>query len=179
MASELVKVDGLKELNALLSQLPIRIEKNIMRTAITAAARVVRDKAKELAPVDSGKLRRSIRVGSSRVRGGKAQVNVYSGEWYSHFLEFGTASYYTGKGKSAGKPYSIPKKTRGGRISRNKKALAFGNGIVVNNVTHPGIKPRPFMRPAFDRGSAPAIEAFRQNVANRLQSEVAKLWRPK
>lgn len=176
MASELVNVAGLKELNDMLQQLPVRVEKNIMRTAIGAASRVVRDRAKELAPVDSGQLRKSIRSGSTRVRAGSAQVTVSAGAWYARFLEFGTASFYTGDGKTVGKPYKIPKRSRTGKVSRNKKALAFsGGGVVVNNVTHPGVRPKPFMRPAFDQATAPAIEAFRQHVIARLAKEVAKL----
>lgn len=176
MANEAFRVDGLKELNAMLQQLPLRVEKNIMRTAIGAASRVVRDKAKELAPADSGQLRRSIRSGSTRVRRGKAQVAVTAAAWYARFLEFGTASFYIGSGKTVGKPYSIPKRSRTGKVSRKKKALSFNGGdVAVNNVLHPGVRPQPFMRPAFDQSTGPAIEAFRQHVIARLAKEVGKL----
>ena len=54
MANEQFQVQGLKELHTMLQQLPVRIEKNIMRGAIRAGANVYRDAARQAAPVDDG-----------------------------------------------------------------------------------------------------------------------------
>lgn len=61
MAAE-IKITGLKELQAKLAELPSRVSKKIAREGLTKGARIVRDRAKELVPVDDGDLRKSIKV---------------------------------------------------------------------------------------------------------------------
>lgn len=169
MANKPFEVQGLSELRTMLQQLPVRIERNIMRGALRAGANVIRDSARLAAPVDDGLLRKSIKTGSSKVRFNNVIVSVETKLFYARMIEFGTASFYTGQGRSVKKPYRIPK-AKGKRI---KKALAFGN-VIVNNVTHPGIKPQPFMRKAFDSSKEKAIENFRAFVSSRLAAEAAK-----
>lgn len=172
MANESFNVQGLKELHQMLQELPVRIEKNIMRGAIRAGANVYRDAARLAAPVDDGTLKKSIKTGSTNVKKGNVVVNVGTDLYYARMIEFGTASFYTGTGRTVGKPYKIPKKVKGKR--RLKKALNFGN-VIVNNVTHPGIKPQPFMRRAFDGASDQAVSTFAQYVSTRLAKEIGKI----
>lgn len=175
MANESFQVQGLKELHAMLQELPVRIERNIMRGAIRAGANVFRDAARQAAPVDDGTLKRSIKTASSKVTKGKVTVNVGTDLYYARMVEFGTASFYTGKGRSVGKPYKIPKTSKTGKISkRTKRAIKFGN-IIRNNAVHPGIRPKPFMRPAFDTASDGAVAKFAEYVAARLDKEIGKL----
>jgi HK97 gp10 family phage protein len=174
MANEF-QVQGLKELHQMLQQLPVRIERNIMRGAIRAGANVYRDAAKLAAPVDDGILKRSIKTGSTNVKKGRVVVTVGTDLYYARMVEFGTASFYTGTGRSVGKPYKIPKTSKSGKISkRKKKAVKFGN-VIVNNVTHPGIRPQPFMRKAFDGASDKAVSTFAQYVSTRLAAEIRKI----
>lgn len=174
MASENFNVQGLKELQNMLEQLPIRIEKNIMRGALRAGANVMRNAARQEAPVDDGKLKKSIKTSSPNIKKGDVTVKVETDLYYARMIEFGTASYYTGNGRTVGKPYKIPKTSKTGKVSKRlKKALSF-NGVIVNNVTHPGIKPQPFMRRAFDGSSSEAVAAFAQYVATRLDKEIKK-----
>ena len=175
MANEQFQVHGLKELHKMLQELPLRIERNIMRGAIRAGANIYRDAARQAAPVDDGLLKRSIKTGSTNIKKGRVVVNVGTDLYYARMIEFGTASYYTGTGKSVGKPYKIPKTSKSGKVTKRlKKALKFGN-VIVNSVTHPGIKPQPFMRRAFDGASDQAVATFAQYVATRLDKEVRKI----
>ena len=175
MANEAFNVRGLKELHQMLQQLPVRIERNIMRGAIRAGANVFRDAARQAAPVDDGRLKRSIKTSSTNVKRGKVTVNVGSDLFYARMVEFGTASYYTGNGRTVGAPYFIPKRDKSGKASkRKKKAVKFGN-VIVNNVKHPGIKPRPFMRRALDSSSQSAIATFADYVRVRLAAEIRKI----
>jgi HK97 gp10 family phage protein len=175
MANEQFQVHGLKELHQMLQELPLRIERNIMRGAIRAGANIYRDAARQAAPVDDGLLKRSIKTGSTNIKKGRVVVNVGTDLYYARMIEFGTASYYTGTGKSVGKPYKIPKTSKSGKVTKRlKKALKFGN-VIVNSVTHPGIKPQPFMRRAFDGASDQAVATFAQYVATRLDKEVRKI----
>jgi HK97 gp10 family phage protein len=172
MANEFFQVQGLKELHQMLQELPVRIEKNIMRGAIRAGANVYRDAARQAAPVDDGILKRSIKTGSTNVKKGRVVVNVGTDLYYARMVEFGTASFYTGTGRSVGKPYKIPKLTKGKR--RLKKALNFG-GVMRNSAVHPGIRPQPFMRRAFDGASDQAVATFAQYVSTRLAKEIGKI----
>lgn len=174
MANEF-QVQGLKELHNMLQQLPVRIERNIMRGAIRAGANVYRDAARLAAPVDDGLLKRSIKTGSTNVKRGKVVVNIGTDLYYARMVEFGTASFYTGTGRSVKKPYKIPKTSKSGKTTKRlKKALKFGN-VIVNSVTHPGIRPQPFMRKAFDGASDQAVSTFAQYISTRLAAEIRKI----
>lgn len=166
-----IPVQGLAELDALLKTLPVKVEANVLRGAVRAGQKIVADKAKALVPKDSGDLARSIRVSTNRkaAKRGYVRADVVAGNataWYANLIEQGTGSHYTGSGRSKRKPYLIkPKKQPG--------ALLFG-GKVRETVTHPGIKPQPFMRPAAELLDGPALEAFAAYVRKRLPVELAK-----
>lgn len=115
-----VKIDGLKDLERYLKQLPEEIQKRPLRSAVSAGAKVILDEAKSRVPVDTGNLRKSLYRYRSRrdspkgketflvgVRKGKAQyantaynrrkgrvgkTYITQGEaYYWRFLEFGTS----------------------------------------------------------------------------------------
>ena len=173
-----VEVTGLKELDALLKTLPARIEGNVMRGGMRASLKVIGDVAKtNLAAngtIKTGNLQKSIRIGFKRksetgygwMRGRLSAGNKDA--WYAHFIEFGTASFYTGHGKTVGKPYEIHPK--------NHKSLFFA-GVMREVIVHPGIHPKPFMRPALDQASGKAITTFADYLRVRLPRELAKAGR--
>lgn len=166
-----VPVQGLAELDRLLKTLPVKIEANILRGALRAGQKVVADKARALVPRDSGDLARSIRVRNDRkaARRSYVRADVVAGNataWYAHLIEQGTASHYTGTGRSVRKPYQIKPRQQPG-------ALLFG-GKLRETITHPGIRPQPFMRPASQLLDGPAIDAFAAYVRARLPKELAK-----
>jgi HK97 gp10 family phage protein len=185
-----VSIAGLKELNTLLQELPVRMERNIMQSGIRAAGNIFRDRARANAPVENGILRKAIKNAvktkygittstiyidrvtryTVRVGSGANKATRSSTAFYAHFIEFGTGSFYQGKGsRSKRKPYVIPKP------GRDKKRLTLPDGGVRTSVEHPGIRPQPFMRPAFDGGQNQALETFRQYIFDRLPNEIAKL----
>jgi len=173
-----VEVTGLKELDALLKTLPAKIEGNVMRGGMRASLKVIGDVAKtNLAAngtIKTGNLQKSIRIGFKRksetgygwIRGRLTAGNKDA--WYAHFIEFGTASFYTGQGKTVGKPYEIHPK--------NHKSLFFA-GVMREVIVHPGIHPKPFMRPALDQASGKAITTFADYLRVRLPKELAKAAR--
>lgn len=155
-----VKIEGLAELDKLLKQLPAKIEGNIVRSGLNASARVIRDAARLKAPVEDGELKKSIRVSSKIDRKtGTITARIVAGNnkaFYAHFIEYGTASYYTGTGKSVRRPYKI----------KGPVKISFG---VFESIDHPGVKPQPFMRPAFDENTDQALEAFKKQIVKRLE----------
>jgi HK97 gp10 family phage protein len=184
MATTTKGISGLAELDALLKQLPAKIEANIMRGALRAGQSVIMAEAKARVPVDQGDLKKSIRItqrGKSK-KFGWVRLHLVAGgkkAHTAHWVEYGTASHYTGNGRTVGKPYIIKAKDSQGRQLGNKmKRAALRIGAkMVDQVTHPGIKPRPFMRPAFDRAQGAAIDATVQYIRTRLPKEIAKAKR--
>jgi HK97 gp10 family phage protein len=176
-----IGIEGLAELNAKLQTLSVKIERNVMRGALRAGQKVVLDEARASAPKDTGALAKSIRIRPGRkLKKGVVQSNVVAGDktaWYAHLIEFGTGSFYEGTGgKSVRRPYVIKAKNAAGEeasTGAKRRSLRIG-GSFVSQVTHPGIKPQPFMRPAAEALQGPAIEAFSEYVRKRLPIELEK-----
>lgn len=151
MADDQAIIGG-RELDALLQSLPVKVERNILRAALRAGAAEFRKVARQNVPVDEGDLRASIRV-TTRTKRGTIYASVKAGgkkapHW--HWVEFGTAKHKI-----------KPKK---------QQALSFG-GNVAGEVDHPGSKPKPYMRPAFDAGQRAALAAVAGKIRERLTAE--------
>lgn len=168
---EIVSIAGGKQLAEFLSKLPPRIERNIMRAALRAGARVIANEAKKNVPVKMGALKRSIRTDSTRVKGGvqaTAKAGGRSGgrakdksAFYAQFVEYGTAAHMIKAGEK-------------------KKRLVFiardGNRVSTTKVNHPGATAKPFMRPAFDAKGGEAVNAVAKAIRERLtQSHLHKV----
>lgn len=176
MAEIIVK--GLDELQRRLDTLPATMERKIMRGALSAGARVIRNKARTYIRDRSGKLARSLRV-SSVARGGKVTARVVAGGrtrlgevLYAMWVEYGTQPHYISV-RESDKPVNPRLSARSGNIVRasmrtiNRGALRFGNTF-ADAVHHPGSRPRPFMRPALDSSHGEAIKAVAEYVKTRL-----------
>lgn len=167
MANSLVSIKGLKELDAMLKQLPANIERNVLRGGLRAGIKVFKDSAVELLPADYTALIKSLKIKTSG-RNGIAMAKLIAGNkdaYYAHWLEYGTASYYTGTGRTVGAPYAIR--------PRRSKVLA-DNGKYSAMVIHPGIKPLFFMRRSFDQHYEQAISAMRTYMTVRIEKELVK-----
>ena len=156
MASS-VEIRGLAELNKALQELPAKVERNVLRGGLRAGAKVLEDAARAHVPVKRGDLHKSIRV-SMRVssKTGTVRAQVKAGDkkaWYAHLVEFGTARHWI-------KP-------------KSRKSL-FIAGLMKEVVDHPGARPRPFMRPAFDGKWRAAIDAMADYIRTRLPKEFRK-----
>ena len=165
-----VSVSGLSQLNDILNSLPEKIERNIVRAALRAGLKEMKQEAEARVPVKSGALRESLKV-KTKINQGRPIAALTAGNkkaWYAHLVEFGTGSNYTGSGKSVGGPYKIKGKNGG--------ALFFaGSAHPVKSVIHPGAKAQPFMRPAFDAGNRAGLEAFVATIRRRLTKQGIEL----
>ena len=118
MAGEVVRIEGLDELKRKLSEVPKAMRKRVLRTALAAGAREVRDVAKRNAPVMTlgtslkapyrkpGTVKQAIRVRTSKADRRAGDVGVFvnvrpakagqrgaknpNDPFYWRFLEFGT-----------------------------------------------------------------------------------------
>ena len=164
MAATDIFVEGLAQLQKILDTMPARIEKNILRTALLQGANVLKDEAKKVAPTPG--IANSIRVKRQKTNPGKVSylAGVYKtpDSFYAGFLEYGTASYYEGRGRTVGQPYEIKPK--------NKKALKIGSNFRAYSSSK-GVRPQPFMRPMLDKNYNKALNAFRMAAILRIQME--------
>lgn len=157
-----LKINGLQALDQALSELPLKVERNIVRGMLRAAAAVIVGQAKQRVPVRSGRLAKSIRARSG-LRNGRPQAQVRVGgtgkgaAWYAHLVEFGAA------------PHDIK--------PRSRKSL-FLAGLAREIVHHPGATAHPFMRPAMDASHLAAAEAAAAYARKRLTKEGINLPEP-
>lgn len=168
-------VKGLSELQRVLDTLPAAIERNIMRGALRAGAKVFERSAKARAPVAPptdvnrrlyggrrGLLRDSVRV-SVRARAGRLLARVIAGGK----AKGGGIAYYAGWVEKGTKPHTI--------TAKRAKALVVGGSSgrawSAHSVQHPGARPNPFMTPAFDESHQQALVAVREYIRNRLATK--------
>ena len=143
-------VKGLAELQKFLDDLAPKMEKNVMRGALRAGMKVVLPVAQQNIHSVSGELAAGLKLGTN-ARGGKvtASIKAKGTHWYiAKFVEYGTAAHVIS--------------------GRNGGWLRLQDGRFVKSVQHPGISPRPFMRPALDQMSGAAVLAAGEYIKKRL-----------
>lgn len=151
-----VKVEGLRELDKALSELPKATGRNVLRRAGRKALEPIVEDARGMAPSDTGRLREEMTVSTrlskrqaalhrKMVKDSKASIEMFAGAGYSrvaHLLEFGTAQRFHKSGKSTG-----------------------------------AVSPRPFMRPAWDAGKEKVLETFKTELWTEISKAAARLAR--
>lgn len=147
-----VRVKGMRELNQFLQQLPVKLERNVLRGALRAGAKPVQEQAKRDAPRDTGKLAEGIKIGT-KAKGGRVVANVKLTGPHAHigrWLEYGVAAH---------------------QITASTGGWLFFGGNFAKAVQHPGIPARPFMRPALDSQAQAAVVAAAQYMKRRLEEK--------
>lgn len=180
------QINGLKELHQALQKLPANIERNVLASAINQGTNVILKQTRLMAPTQDIRKQLASRVLKAKrgevireiyIKSPRDKRNKKNGEnpekapkdlFYAKFFEFGTASYYSGKGRTVGGPYQIPKKP--GRLLINGKYF-------MGPIKHPGVKPRPFLRPSLDLKSQEAIKAMAAVIRLRLPMETGQAER--
>ena len=117
------------------------------RSELETAARQVVNRAKALAPVDTGRLRASIRIEGRRTLALRTVYTVGSDVEYAAMVNDGT------------RPHVIR--------SRTKQVLRFqvgGRVVFARVVNHPGTKARPFLDRALREVAAQRGYSFRSNA---------------
>ena len=177
MADERTIIGGRQLLDAL-QQLPVKIERNVMRAALRAGANVIRNEARDNVPVRLGALRKSIRV-STGSKNGRVWATIKAGSkeaYYWRWVEFGTKPHLI-KVQEDEKPINSRLTAKRGQLTRvsmrtiNRNALKIGSNFVGPTVSHPGAQPHPFMRPALDAKGNAAVDAVVAKIAERLMKE--------
>lgn len=148
MAETRVQLTGFKELADALRELGPRVARNGLRAAVSAGAAVVRNEARNLAPVRTGEMKKDIQM--KRERDIKGQFSAK----YSVYVRSGK------KSRLAGKARNIDKDSWYWRL------VEFGTSKMTA---------QPFMRPAFEKQKEAAIEAMREKLDERIQKAAQEL----
>ncbi len=150
--SDLRHVKGLAELEKYLEQVPVKMEKNVMRGALRVGMQPVAAAAKTNIHSVSGELAAGLKI-RTRAKGSIVMARlVAAGRHYfvAKWVEFGTAAH------------DIAAKDGGW--------LLFG-GQFVRSVWHPGARPHPFLRPALDGNATAAVVAAAEYIKKRLATK--------
>lgn len=153
-----IHIDGFEAIAKKLQELPQKLEKNILRSALNAGAKVYADELKATVPKDSGDLKRTIRV-SSRIRKDKKGIESVAkvgdrdkGVFYAHMVEFGTNAHAINAKRAPNLSFKI-----GGKWIKTKQVL------------HTGTSARPFIRTAYDNKADEAVQAISSKIRDRLK----------
>lgn len=173
-----IRVKGLDELQKFLDQLPAKMEANIMRGALRAGTKVIKNKAALNINNQSGDLAGGLRI-STRIKDGIVKsvlaargIAGYRAMW----VEYGTKPHLISVQEDEKKiNYRLSAK-RGRKVLEsmttvNRRVLQIGGNFVGPVIQHPGSKPHPFLRPALDSGANEAIIATAEYIKIRLEKK--------
>jgi len=185
MSTATLKVAGFDAIRNGLLQLPDRLATNSLASAVNAGAAVIRDAARDKAPLYTGDvsqghpppgtLRRSIIVKAIRelstyysktafvtVRRGKKYAkqgkkgNLSQDAFYWRWVEFGH--------------YYAPREA--GSRKATMRAVRAGGRMVAGSFF---VAAQPFMRPAYDAKKSAAVDAIKQRLLERIQQHAAEM----
>ena len=146
-------VKGLRELNEFLQQLPVKIERNVLRGALRSGMKVVLPLSPSKIHSVSGELAKGLKIGT-RARGGKVTSNLKATGPHrsiAHLVEYGT------------KAHTITPKSEKGWLSFL--------GVFAKKIEHPGARSKPFLRPALDAQAQAAVIAAGEYIKSRLETK--------
>lgn len=173
MATETLKVEGFKELEAALKELPTATGRNTIRRALTRAADPIVKAAQSNAPArpGSGVLKKSILV--TKVKFSKGEAGKAA---YAQALKQGKTRVEAREAllEANSENASGDEVTSGIAIIGVDKA-AFYAHFVEFGTSHS--TPRPFMRPAWESGKIQAAESIKDILKEEIDKAVARIAR--
>ena len=158
--AEAFAVQGFKELNKALDDLPRNLQRRAVNKGVRAGAALVRDRAKLNVPVRSGALRRNIKIKARRRRDrGIVQYDVG--------VEFGKRNLSAARKKRGEDPYYWYFQEFGYRaVGRAKAKGRKGRERRKNNARK--IPGKRFMRNAFGSTRNAVVNKIRDELANEI-----------
>ncbi len=173
-----IHVKGLEDLQKFLDTLPAKVEANIIRGALRAGLKKIKNKAEINIESKSGELAAGLRI-YTRIKQGVVKsvlatrgLSGYKAMW----VEYGTRPHLI-KVQEDEKKINYRLSARRGYLVReslttiNRRSLEIGSKFVGPVVHHPGAKPHPFMRPALDSEGQNAVLAVADYIRARLAAK--------
>lgn len=176
-----VDLQGFAALDAQLQELPMVLRGDALKDAVRAGLQPIAEEARRRAPrgpassryggpAAAGNLAKGIVVRILRGRPGDTGIAGkvgFNGDvgWYARWVELTGARPH----------FETPRRRKVDGAVHNARVLANPNtrqifGYVVH---HPGMRPRPFLRPAFDLRIGDAVRAMKAALATAIDRFVA------
>lgn len=154
------KLEGFKELEAALLELPKATQGNVLKRAVTAPAADFAEAAAAIAPEDKGVLKREIKVGKAKV------ISPGKAAFARAMAEGGTRAEAAAAARSANRAAGGTGKAVSVQAGPTKRAF---HGIFPEfGTAH--MRAQPFMRPTWDRLGP----GFIGQIADVLKEEIDK-----
>lgn len=156
------KVRESRNLDEALRQIEPKLVANILRTAVRAAGNIVRDAARQNAPVKSGLLKHDIRtvVRRSGVSEARASVGVFS------------SAVRSGSKTHRGFAFYASFVEKGHRIVPRSSKVALVGRRIQANISGGVVAAKPFLLPALVAKQAEIKRAVMEHIARRLDELV-------
>jgi len=165
--SKTFEFKGGKELEKALRELPKKIGRKVQLASLKRAAKPIINAARQNIHSVSGDLARGTKarvIPKSQAPHPTVAIGPHEDQFYGMFLEFGA------------QPHQIPNPTVGrGRLKRLNQAIVAINGNVFSRIDHPGITPKPWLRPAFDANTGASLTVLAKVLGNKIEKEAEKL----
>jgi HK97 gp10 family phage protein len=165
-----VEILGLKEMDAIMRELPSKVSYNLIISALRKAAIPVQQEAVSLAPVRKGTIKKSIVIKGSREQEPAVYIvptkgrNVINDAWYAKFQEFGTKGFGKRKRTVAGLGVNL----NSGRYYYKRKTTGYGK-------KGKGLPALEFMRRAADN----KLEVARELINSKLSNVIVRYLKNK
>jgi hypothetical protein len=166
-----IKVAGYKEAKAILDDLPNRMQKSILLSALRQSTKPMLTSARNKVPVKSGTLKKQLRIVRYKERGAsKTEVAVAVKPVFDKSKK-GKVNQYYGKFIHEG---TDP------RVSRKGKMLVFENAqgekVFVRSVK--GIRAMPYLEMAYSETGERTVTVFGNELGAAVERYVAKNFKP-
>jgi HK97 gp10 family phage protein len=166
MAKTTVKVEGLRDLDKALAELPKAVARNTLRRVLKKAGEPIAAKARQLAPVDTGALRQSIIVSPKLgTKAGQAEFAAAMKAGLGQAAAIGAMRDARRAAKGQG---SFAEMHVGPNRHPKAHLQEFGS---INNPPH------PFMRPAWDAHKDEALEIIKRDLGGEIAKSAKRLAR--
>lgn len=154
-----VQVTGLKELQKALDQLPKEIQGRPLRSAVSAAAKVIVDDVKSRVPVgETGNLKTAVYRYRSRRNSATGRETFFVG------IRQGKAQYK-----------DTAYNRRKGRVGKNYKTAGEAYYWRFLEFGTAKMQAKPFLRPSFEANKSRAVEVMKERLGKAIQTQAKKL----
>ena len=154
-----MRIDGLKEVQNALKELPKEIQKRPLRSAVSAGAKVIADDAINKAPQgETGNLRKSIYRYRSRSQS-----------------PTGKETFLVGVRKGKAKYSNTSRNRRLGRVGKTYQTQGeayYWRFVEFGTSSQPA---RPFLRPAFENSKERAVQVMKERLGKAIETQARKL----
>ena len=154
-----VQITGLKELQKALNELPKEIQGRPLRSAVSAAAKVIVDDVKSRIPVgETGNLKTAVYRYRSRRNSATGRETFFVG------IRQGKAQYK-----------DTAYNRRKGRVGKNYKTAGeayYWRFLEFGTVK---MQAKPFMRPAFEGSKSRILDVMKERLGKAIQDQAKKL----